>query len=68
MCLTEIRPAHLHTNIFTKQCSVGGYSPCVNVDRDPWYFSGGCDVSDEEKERIIRESGLSGLFDRPDFQ
>ena len=53
-------PAHFRTNIFTGQCDFGGYVPATSCASEPWYYKPGCDIPDEEKIEILRNSQSSG--------
>ena len=54
ICLTAITQAHFRTNIFTGQCDFGGYSSCVTSD--PWYYKSGCNISNQEKISILKNT------------
>lgn len=45
---------HFRTNILTRQCDFGGWSGSVSYN--PWYYSLGCDLSEDDLVVIAKKS------------
>lgn len=57
LCMTVITDLGFQTNLLTGQCEFLGFSGCTPGgylwEENPWYYRGGCDLSDEEKLGLI---------------
>ena len=52
---------HFRTNILTRQCNLGPFYDTA----DQWYYRDGCNISKEEKIKILKDSPMSaGIIDR----